>query len=193
MADAACRRNLAALALDLPGYGESHMRGTRLEGPESLRDAATAAYRFVANRGLERSAVLGVSLDGLLAHAFAAFEPHFKASVGLGGPANLAWLWTHVPYAQARRFTLACGNTPWRDVARRLDPSEILASGHAPALILHGERDEVVPLSDGHRLARIMGKRAILRIVPGADHLAGPRLHEETERAIDWLANQLAG
>jgi pimeloyl-ACP methyl ester carboxylesterase len=86
IARAACSRGLAALAIDLPGYGESHLRGTRLDGREALRASARGALDFLSSRGIDRVGTFGVSLEGLLSHVLAALEPKIRASAGLGGP-----------------------------------------------------------------------------------------------------------
>ena len=60
-----------------------------------------------------------------------------------------------------------------------LDPLGAAARYSGPALILHGDADESVPVSEAHAYARRMGQRAQVRIIPGADH---------TYNRLDWEA-----
>ena len=57
----------------------------------------------------------------------------------------------------------------------------------APTLVLHGERDQLVPLANGRTLARrIPG--AELRVIPGAGHAyALERPHAALEALLTWL------
>ena len=67
----------------------------------------------------------------------------------------------------------------------------VLALGHAPALVMHGGADEVVPVRDAYALAQAMGTRAELHVIPGADHLGNPHLAREVAFAMTWLAKRL--
>jgi 3-oxoadipate enol-lactonase len=63
---------------------------------------------------------------------------------------------------------------------------------HAPALVLHGESDVLVPLADAELLARGIPD-AELRIFPGAGHGFPVELATETlEIVSDWLARRHA-
>jgi 3-oxoadipate enol-lactonase len=58
---------------------------------------------------------------------------------------------------------------------------------HAPTLVLHGERDVLVPVADAELLARGI-RGAELRIIPDAGHGLAVELCAETfEIVVDWL------
>jgi pimeloyl-ACP methyl ester carboxylesterase len=194
MAEAACARRLAALAIDLPGYGENYLSGTRLDGKASLRDCARGALDFLASRGVNRVGVFGVSLGGLLAHLLAGLESGFAASAGLGGPHDLSWLFDHVPCLQRARFSMATDAWEPRDVRamiRDLDVDGVLGALRGPALVVHGMDDQVVPVADARAIARRIGARTDLRLVAGADHMTNPHLEREAGHMMDWLAARL--
>jgi pimeloyl-ACP methyl ester carboxylesterase len=194
-AEAACARGLAALAVDLPGYGENALGSTRLDGREALADCARGAVEFLRSRELRRVGVLGVSLGGLLVHLMAALEPEIRASAGLGGPYDLEWTFTHVPYLQRQRFSLAAGvfdGKELRALVRRLDAPALLREIRGPALVVHGTRDIVVPVRQGRALAEAIGLQAELRLVEGGDHMANPHLQREIAVVMDWLRERLA-
>ena len=77
----------AALVIDLPGYGESFLRGSRFDGVESLRATADAdRSRFISSRGITRPGVFGVSLSGMLAHLLASLNERVVALRDWAGP-----------------------------------------------------------------------------------------------------------
>jgi pimeloyl-ACP methyl ester carboxylesterase len=61
---------------------------------------------------------------------------------------------------------------------------------HAPLLVLHGDRDEVVPCSDAHDIAAA-ARNVSLEIVMGADHRFSDPVH--LRPAMDRVADFLAG
>jgi pimeloyl-ACP methyl ester carboxylesterase len=195
MAEAACARGLAALALDLPGYGESHLWGTRLDGRAALEDSARAAADWLAARGVVRIGTFGVSLGGLVAHLLAALEPRIGASTGIGGPFNLEWVFARVPFVQRRRFALASEARDEQAVAafvRELDAPALLRAVRGPALVVHGTNDVVVPFAHAQAIAQAIGGGAELRAVDGGDHMANPHLARETSYMMDWLVARLS-
>jgi dipeptidyl aminopeptidase/acylaminoacyl peptidase len=58
-----------------------------------------------------------------------------------------------------------------------------------PWLILHGELDEVIPVSDARALREASGDRARLEVVPGADHRFSGEAHRERiiSSIVDFL------
>ena len=56
----------------------------------------------------------------------------------------------------------------------------------APILVLHGDRDGIVPAAHGRRLAARSPSRATFEIVPGAGH-ADLVAHDSLDRAIDFF------
>jgi dienelactone hydrolase len=56
-----------------------------------------------------------------------------------------------------------------------LDPATAAAVRHAPWLILHGDRDEAVPLAEGERLAEHAAPPAWFQVIRGGDHTFGAR------------------
>ena len=194
MAAAATARRLAAIAIDLPGYGENALCGVRLDGNASLRESASGVLTFLSDRGIHRAGVFGVSSGGLVAHLVAGLVPAFTASVGLGGPYDLAWAFDHVPCLQRRRFLMATGLREARTVrafVRALDVEGVLRSVSGPALVFHGTDDEVVPFSHARAIVDAIGPRAELHAIEGGDHMGNPHLKRVTEVGMDWLAARL--
>ena len=131
-----------ALLLEYPGYGRSG--GTPSE--ESIREAIVAAYDWVRKQpGVDPTRIVayGRSLGGGPACALAR-ERKVAALV-------LESSFTSVS-AIARRL-----GVPRPLVRDRYDNLTTVASLDVPVLVVHGERDTIIPVSHGEELARAAG------------------------------------
>jgi len=63
-------------------------------------------------------------------------------------------------------------------------PLTTLALIRCPVLLVHGEDDEVIPLSDAQRLAEKGGANAVLRVVPGGHDLTDSLTHHGDELMV---------
>lgn len=68
--------------------------------------------------------------------------------------------------------------------AMRLD--EVAARVPLPVLLVFGERDRVVPIEQGYRLAELLGDAELLRVADGT-HLSTPLEPETVDRLVAWL------
>jgi fermentation-respiration switch protein FrsA (DUF1100 family) len=148
--------------LEYPGYGDSQGRPSE----ESLFAAGQAALDEARERADARPLVLfGRSLGGAVAIHLAAREAQGRGSVDAliveSSFTSLAEL------GRALGFPVAAPLLPYR-----FDSLGTIARVKMPTLILHGDRDEIVPFSMGERLFEAAtGSRAkeFYRI-PGAGH-----------------------
>lgn len=162
---------ISCLAFDYPGYGES----TGSPSEQSLYASARAARSFLVNSlGYQpnRIALYGCSLGGSIATELASHsevgcvitESTFTNSRDIG-----RFLYPYLPIT---------GFLPLRF---RNDTN--LAAIRAPKLLIHGERDERVPVSMARQLHEVALGPKDLIIVPGADHVnciakGGDELHQ---------------
>lgn len=161
------------LLLDYRGYGLS--QGTpSVEG--ALLDIDAALSHLLTLPELERGpiTVFGQSLGGALAIVYVAQSTHrdriqaliadsafsdFRAIAKekLQGP------WWLRPLAAPLSWT----------ISNRYRPLEAVAKiAPLPLLLIHGEQDQVVPVSHAHRLHEAASPPKALWLVPGANHIA---------------------
>jgi 3-oxoadipate enol-lactonase len=195
------------IAWDAPGYG----RSSDPEAPFSLEDLADCAAELLAELGIERAHVLGVSLGGVVAQLVYHRHPRRVRSLILadtnpgggalhepahsdrvrerleslerlgargmaeqrapnllspGAPspllAEIIDIMAEVRPAGYRAAALALGAT---------DLTPLLGEINAPTLVIHGDRDAVVPLETGRFLSEaIPGARLV--VIPGAGHVS---------------------
>jgi len=162
---------LSCLAFDYPGYGES--AGSPSE--QALYASARAARSFLVeqlNYAPKNIALYGCSLGGSIATELASHsevgcvitESTFTNSHDIG-----QFLYPYLPIT---------GFLPLRF---RNDAN--LATIKAPKLLIHGERDERVPVSMAQKLHDVARGPKEIIIVPGADHIncivkGGQELHQ---------------
>lgn len=186
------RRNVQALAphfrvhlVDLVGFGGSRGRGHRFV----LSEAAAALAEWMALAGAPRASVVGHSMGGLIAADLAASFPERVERLALVSAAAVPLGRRYIRHAGgllgALRHTApsfwpvlaadaarAGPATLLRAISQLLaaDISPRLASIQAPALILWGEHDHLVPLALGRQLHGHL-PRARFVVIPGAGHV----------------------
>ena len=147
----------ALLALDYRGYGESSGRA----GIEGTQRDAEAAWAWLASRPEIDSARIVI----------------YGRSVGSGPALHLA------AERPAAGLILESAFTSLRDMARvhyPIFPSFIAGSGFdnlalmdridCPVLFVHGDADDLVPITMGRRLAEQAGARGEFLVLPAAGH-----------------------
>ncbi len=143
-------RGVAVLLVEYPGYGRSPGSPSR----DSIARAMNAAYDALAARadidplrivGYGRSLGGGAVCDLARARRLAALvlESSFTSS------RSLAWRFGLPPFLVRDRF----------------DNVAVLREFDGPVLVVHGERDEIIPVAHAHRLARA-ARFARLELVP---------------------------
>jgi dipeptidyl aminopeptidase/acylaminoacyl peptidase len=75
---------------------------------------------------------------------------------------------------------------------KKYDMEKIIPKIKCPILVLHGDRDETVPVSQGHRLFELLKCEKALHIIKGAGHnFEGAEIEERLEQTIKWFKKWL--
>ncbi|HEX72811.1 MAG TPA: alpha/beta hydrolase, partial [Candidatus Hydrogenedentes bacterium] len=85
------------------------------------------------------------------------------------------------------------GPKTFRKLLEALSPARQVRAAPPPFLLIHGDADVIVPVSQSEKLAdavRAAGGTADLIIKPGGGH-PWPDIRNEIERMADWLAAHL--
>ncbi|MBZ0272777.1 alpha/beta hydrolase [bacterium] len=159
--------NAGLFLVDYPGYGKS--RGTPSE--ESLYAAGFATYAWLTQNGVsgENIIVFGKSLGGGVTTKVAS-ERKVAGVV-------LESTFTSIP-AVARRLFPFLPEGPISG-GERYDSAARIGRIDAPVLVLHGDEDELIPVSEGKKLHDAAKEPKDIVIFPGAGHndvaiVAGP-------------------
>ena len=203
-ARALAEAGIASLRFDFYGSGESEGNFSEVTLQSEISDAQGAVDFFRRQKGIDpdRLGLLGLSLGGSIAATVAA-QSRIQALVlwsALARPAELRKL----AETEAKEVAGMKGALEYNGhiVSARLlegvdgvDPLQAIAAFHGPTLIIHPERDELVPLSHPDDYFRMAGAAIKERvIISGADHtftsVAWER--EVIQRSVDWLVRHLA-
>jgi fermentation-respiration switch protein FrsA (DUF1100 family) len=133
------RRGLAVLLVEYPGYGRSSGSPSR----DSIARAMVAAYDALAARAdvdARRIVGYGRSLGG-------------GAVCDLARVRELAALVLESSFTSSRSLAWRFGLPPFL-VRDPFDNLAALREFTGPVLVVHGERDEIIPVAHGHELAR---------------------------------------
>ena len=171
------RLGVAFLAVDYPGYG----RSTGEPGEEGLLATGEAAVAWARERHPGRPVVVcGWSLGAAVADALAARHPEEVSGLIALSP------WTALEEVARLLFPGFAVKALLRE---RYDSLAAARTIRVPALVIHGERDEIIPAAQGRQVAEALANG---RWVPvprtGHNDLRGePVVWEEVGRFLKGL------
>ena len=172
---------LDVFSFDYRGYGRS--TGSPDEGG-SYRDARAARAALLAREGVDAQRIfyVGESLGGAVAVALAREAP----------PRGLALLSTFTSVRDMGRVHYPF--IPRAAVPDAYPSLERIRGLECPLLVMHGDRDHIVPVEQGKALFEAAPEPKTLRLFPGTGHndllaLAG---REWAEAIAGWVAEVVA-
>jgi len=168
-------RGIACLVVDGPGNGES-IRFRNLFLRHDTEHYATPAFDYLAARpeiDPTRIGVMAISLGGYYAPRAAAFEPRFACCIAWGAQWDYQKIWRErferLARADTPSLSVAEQHIAWvlnassqADVLNRLAPFKldgVVQKIKCPFLMLHGEGDEQIPLSEAQRCFDAVGSK----------------------------------
>ncbi len=196
------KKGLASFRIDLYGHGESG--GKYQDATISLAaKSILAAIRFLKSRGYKKIGLLGSSYGGIASIVAASktrdlFALALKSPVSDYGelleeklPAFAIKLWQKADKLVQSKYWEGYANNVWLrfsfyEDAQRNSGYKAIKKVTIPVLIVHGDKDEDVPLAQSLKLAKLL-KNGRLEIVPGADHRYTQPLH--TRKMLALLSN----
>jgi 3-oxoadipate enol-lactonase len=172
-------------------------------GPMTTSRMAWDALDVLRALDVPSAHVYGLSLGGMVAQELAIKAPHRVTSMVLGAttpggtaaiPPRPGTLW--VALRDARDVLPGAGHISRRGAllqawaAATHDATPRLARIQTPTLVVHGDRDMLVPLVNARALAELI-PHAELAVVEGAGHFYFvEQLGPASDLVLDWLASQ---
>jgi dipeptidyl aminopeptidase/acylaminoacyl peptidase len=177
------------------GYGESFRKQNINDwGGEDFNDIVAGLDSLATNPSIDihRAGILGWSYGGFMtAWAIANTNRFGVAIVGAGPTDPWSWYGTTDQPDQAEAYF---GGSPWEQPQRYLERSTIRIANriHTPTLILHGERDEAVPINQAQQLHRALQRNHVpVQFVMYPDSGHDPTEPQQNldvwRRTLDWL------
>lgn len=176
------------LALDYRGYGASDGFPT-LAGMQLDIDAAMRS--LLAHNGVDpnRIVIFGQSLGGALGIYYAAHSA-YRANIRAVVIDSSFYDYRGIVREKLASIFLTWPFQwlPWLTVDDDYSPAaSVAAISPLPLLLIHGDRDVVVPFHDSEQLFEHAGEPRELWIVPGAGHTQSLGNEEIRNRLVDYL------
>ena len=186
-------RGFNVFIFDYRGYGGSE-GSPSLEGAQTDIDAAMEALLTRTDIDRTRIVMYGQSLGGALAAYYVAHSPRRDQLRALILESAFS---DYIDIAREKFtdhwFTWPFQWIPLFSVDDRFSPLPGMANiSPLPLLILHGDRDAVVPVHHGQRLYDAAREPKQLWIVPGAGHIQTMKDPAQRDRLVAWLREVLA-
>jgi uncharacterized protein len=153
------------LTVDVRGHGANAAEELPVSAGEFGTDATAAFEALLARPEVTTGAVAGHSMGGIGAILAAAADPRVAALVATSSPAEpyrltrQTFRLARLPIPDVIAYPLALLTTrvylrPRGHSVAAISASRAIARYRGPVLLLHGDADDVVPISHLHRLAR---------------------------------------
>jgi pimeloyl-ACP methyl ester carboxylesterase len=168
-------RGIACLIVDGPGNGES-IRFRNLYLRPDTEHYATPAYEYLAGRpevDPTRIGVMAISLGGYYAPRAAAFEQRFACCIAWGAQWDYQKIWRdrfdRIARSETPSLSVASHHILWvlnaasqEEALQKLEPFKLDGAVQkitCPFLMLHGEGDEQIPLSEAQKCFEAVGSK----------------------------------
>lgn len=196
------------LRFDFSGNGQSEGSFSESLYSKQIAEIKTAAS-FMSAQGALWLGLAGHSMGAMVALLAAAEMDEARAICTLAAKASPLDT-THFLSDSQRQEVQNAGRLHFVSRGRNLELTEaffadaeqydlpsIMASLSQPLLVVHGDRDEIIPVENAYRLHRYKRVNAELAIIPGADHMFSQDEHsqEVAQKVAQWfngLASQEA-
>jgi dipeptidyl aminopeptidase/acylaminoacyl peptidase len=166
----------------------------------AIRDARKALSIMIGKEGIdrERIATVGHSFGGLVAVNIASGNKKVKTVVALCPVADIEKgfskartrmvLKRGLPFVSDLRIEEAL--VEWDELANKYDPIHHVSKiSTRPFLLVHGNKDDIIPLSCSQALFERAGKPKRMVIVNDGDHLFSGKRKMVTKKTVAWFRN----
>ncbi len=186
------RRGVATLSVEGPGQGE---HAAPFRSTAYGRAMSAVATHLLSLEGVDtnRVVVLGTSFGGHLALRFADRFPNLRGVVDIAGPYDLDDFDGLQPVTQEslRDFVGADGLDEAKRLLSDVSLDGVLEKIRVPVLVVHGERDAIIPVSHAHRIVRGLGELAEARHDSAGNHSCNNLATVVRPFVADWVADRL--
>lgn len=204
-AEALNKAGYNVLAFDFSGSGESDDDSLSVD---KQVDDLNCAIRFVSDKGFKELGLLGLSLGGLVSLKVYSSEKKIKTMVLWApvtakkenyakkkfGPEELKELKekgyiTKIMEAGIRKKIIIDKQMIYN--RESVNQKELLSNIDCPVLIIHGDKDESVPLEDSKNAIRYLSSDSKLEIIKGATHDFTEQIDNIIDLTTKWFRDYL--
>lgn len=207
LAEALAAAGFLALRFDFRGSGDSEGDFEDMTFLGEVSDAGRAIDYLLAAEPVDpdRIGVLGLSLGGAVAAVLTGRDPRIKTTVLWAAAADLQTMGQRMlsespMWIEEKQVWDRGGNLVGRHLAEEIIgifPAEEIKNARGPVLVIHGDGDEIVPISHAHQYISSLNAAGItnkLEVIAGADHTFNRYAWEKSviEMSAAWFRENLA-
>jgi uncharacterized protein len=194
-----------SLRFDFSGNGQSQGSFDESTFSKQIREMEIAAA-FIAEKGAVRIGLAGHSMGAVIAILTAARMSTINAVCALAG--RLSGLnATHFLSQSQRKDLYDTGRVSFSSRGRSLQIStgffadagqynlpETITNLKTPLLIVHGDRDEIIPVQEAYLARQLNRESTTLAIFPGADHMFSHKDHRRqvAKLVVEWFKEHIS-
>jgi alpha-beta hydrolase superfamily lysophospholipase len=199
LAETLSKNGFAVLRFDFGGCGESEDREITLKNQV---DDLKSAINYVRKNGYSNIGLLGESLGGLT--SILAYDDEIKTLV-LWAPVTKSKTPSIIQKEELQRELSERGFIIYQKNGRKFRiPKEYLEERHAvnqkavlskiksPVLIIHGDKDDTVPLEQSKEAVQFLPEDSKLEIIKDGDHKLDDKMSEVISSSVNWFKKYLA-
>jgi dipeptidyl aminopeptidase/acylaminoacyl peptidase len=188
----------AVLNVDQPGWGESRLSGTFYDSLDEIPKIASILFTYIQSRKeviSTRTCVCGFSGGATYAAMIAGFEPRLKCFISYGGGIyDVEKAIRGLPSNQKRQVMKhwGCNQEELKIRLKNHNFNSVLTNINAKTLIIHGEKDTLLPFNDIKKAVRLIPGLKDLHFVPNGDHMCSATMEStEIPFMLNWLQRNL--
>jgi len=169
------RNNINAFRFDFRGFGESEGKSEKFSHFTECKDIKDTISYLNRKFQMEKFGVVGHSHTGIVALMATALDERINAVVCWNGAfrPQKAWSSKEIKLITTKGYLYYKGvkiGIPLYESAKRIRPEEYAKKVRVPVLLLHGVKDESVPLEESEFIySKLAGKKKLIK-VKGGDH-----------------------
>ena len=188
------RRGMAVLAIDGPGQGEMEFEHAMRYDYEVPIKYAIDYLESRPEIDAQRVGLMGVSLGGYYVVRAAAHEHRVRATIENCGPYNPAESFQQRPMLSREAYIHRLKAPTVEEGMHKLQQFNLQGVAEkvqSPLLVIHGERDRLVPAEQGRRIAEDAGSNAELWMFEDGNHVCNNIIYKHRPQQADWMHQKL--
>ncbi len=198
-----CRKGFFALRFDFFCAGESSGQFEQITYSAEVEDLR-AAFDLLQQYTVGKTGIIGSSMGGSVALLFTSKEKKVAAIATLAAPAHPEKItdqllspdeirsWQHTGFVtyHGRRI-----NNSFLDDLQNINILDAAKQISCPALFIHGDADETVPVEDAYELHAQVPAPKRISVLKGVDHrFSDPRdATRALKESFDWMVRHIGG
>jgi cephalosporin-C deacetylase-like acetyl esterase len=193
------KRELATLAIDVPGQGECNTRGIKMTADSHIKAGKAAVDYLQQCKELDadRIGILGIAFGSMNSIRICATDPRIKACATIIGEYTAKSFWEQLSefppgIRRMHNYTTGAKNDEeLKEIMQAISVRGCESKIKCPILLTHGEFDNLCPVEEAYELYEKLRVPKEIRVYEDEMHQMGSAYDQAMDYCIDWLRDRL--